>query len=131
MHRSVGAIIKNANNEILLLDRVNYPLGWACPAGHVDKRETPKQALLRETKEETNLDVLEYKLLFHEFVEWNECSAKVMGHDWSLFEVIKWSGDLIKNDRAASKLLWAKPQNFKDYDLEPVWEYWFKKLKVI
>ncbi|MFH1662060.1 MAG: NUDIX hydrolase [Candidatus Falkowbacteria bacterium] len=81
MHKSVGSILKNKENQILMIDRKNFPFGWACPAGHVDKDETAEQALIREVKEETGLNVKKYKLLLHEFVEWNECKSGIKGHD--------------------------------------------------
>ncbi len=52
MHTSVGIIIKNNSDKILMIDRAAYPYGWACPAGHIDARETPSQAAKRETWEE-------------------------------------------------------------------------------
>ena len=76
MHRIVGAIIKQ-NDRILMMDRKNFPYGWACPAGHVEVKENLGQALKREIKEETNIDIIKYKLLIHEFVAWNKC---IIGH---------------------------------------------------
>ncbi len=35
---------------------------WLGVGGHIEKDETPSQALLREVKEETNLDLLRYEL---------------------------------------------------------------------
>ena len=56
MQQIVGAIIKQ-DEKLLMLDRKNFPFGWACPAGHVETGETIEQALVREIKEETNLDI--------------------------------------------------------------------------
>ncbi len=56
MHFSAGAIVKNKKGEILLLDRLNIPLGWACPAGHVDEGESAEKSAIREIKEETGLE---------------------------------------------------------------------------
>ncbi|MCK4540419.1 NUDIX hydrolase [Candidatus Parcubacteria bacterium] len=130
MHKSAGAIIKNKNGEILMQDRAQFPPGWACPAGHIKKGETPEEGLIREVEEETGLIILEYKKIFHEFVEWNECSKGVRGHDWHVFEILKWQGE-VRSSREAKEMKWVKLQELKNLKLEKVWGYWFKKLKII
>ncbi|MGE0268829.1 MAG: NUDIX domain-containing protein [Candidatus Omnitrophota bacterium] len=42
---------------IVLIERSNPPFGWAFPGGFIDPGEEPKQAAVREAKEETNLDL--------------------------------------------------------------------------
>ncbi len=48
---------------IVLIERKNPPLGLAIPGGFVDIGETVEQALVREMKEETSLDVEIVRLL--------------------------------------------------------------------
>ncbi|WP_457642605.1 NUDIX domain-containing protein [Persephonella sp.] len=48
---------------IVLIERKNPPLGLAIPGGFVDIGETVEQAVIREMKEETNLDVEIVRLL--------------------------------------------------------------------
>ncbi len=50
-------IIINVDGKILLIERRNKPYGWALPGGFVDYGETLENAALRETKEETSLQV--------------------------------------------------------------------------
>lgn len=130
MHKSVGAIIKNDKNEILMLDRVNFPFGWACPAGHIDDNETPEAALKREVKEETRLTVKDYKLLFHEYIGWNECKSRVKGHDWYLYEA-RVSDDKFQMGVEAKEMRWVDPKDINKLNLEEIWQHWFKKLKLI
>lgn len=55
----VGAFILNDNNELLLQKRaVPVEKGyWSIPGGRLEMFETLNQAVVRETKEETDLDI--------------------------------------------------------------------------
>ena len=45
------------DNQIVLIERANEPLGTAIPGGFVDMGESLENAAIREAKEETNLDI--------------------------------------------------------------------------
>lgn len=50
-----AAVVININNEILL---INSPKrGWEIPAGRVEEGESLSAAVIRETKEETGIDI--------------------------------------------------------------------------
>lgn len=129
MHSSVGAIIKQ-NDKILMVDRINVPLGWACPAGHIENGETSDQAVIREVKEETNLTIRKYNLLIHEFVESNTCKRGFTGHDWHVYEIIDWRGE-VKLSPEHKAIGWKTIEDIKQLRLEKVWQYFFKKLNII
>ncbi|MEN9327327.1 MAG: hypothetical protein RI947_135 [Candidatus Parcubacteria bacterium] len=60
-----SVILENEKGEILLMLRDNkpnlpFPHHWDIFGGHVEEGETPEQALVREVKEELNLDLKDY-----------------------------------------------------------------------
>jgi len=61
---SSAIILKD--KKILLVKRSDYtptfPNTWACPGGRADNNETPEQAVIRELKEELNLNFKPVKL---------------------------------------------------------------------
>lgn len=128
MHYSVGAVIKKGN-KFLLLDRVNPPFGFAGIAGHINQKEDKTKAIIREIEEESGFMAEDCKLLFGEELDWNWCSRGIKAHYWYLFECSV-SGDLKKRFEAKS-IGWFSPEEMKKLKLEPVWEYWFKKLGVL
>lgn len=60
--KGCSIIFVNEHNEILLLLRddnpnIPYPNMWDLPGGHVEDNETPKQCIVREIKEEMDLNI--------------------------------------------------------------------------
>lgn len=53
---TVDAIIETKGG-IILIRRKNPPFGWAIPGGFVDYGESLEDAVIREAKEETGLDI--------------------------------------------------------------------------
>src|SRR5271155_5788049 len=49
-------IITEIGDKIVLIERRNFPLGWAIPGGFVDFGETVEQAAVREAREEISLE---------------------------------------------------------------------------
>ena len=50
-------VIIELGGRIVLIERKNYPPGWAIPGGFVDIGETVEHAAVREMREETSLEV--------------------------------------------------------------------------
>jgi len=125
-HYSVGIIIEK-DNKILMIDRVNFPYGWACPAGHIDEDETPKEAVLREAKEEIGLKVKNLKFISEEPDLVNECSEGIKYHHFFGF-MGKITGRIIVAKEEAKDWRWVEKENLKTLNLEPIWRWWFKKI---
>jgi 8-oxo-dGTP diphosphatase len=54
---TVDIIIELAGAGVVLIERKNFPHGWALPGGFVDYGERLEAAALREAEEETSLKV--------------------------------------------------------------------------
>jgi len=66
--KGTSIIFVNDKKQVLLLLRDNkpdipYPNMWDIPGGHVEDGETPEQCIVREMKEEIDLDLEEFQLL--------------------------------------------------------------------
>jgi nucleoside triphosphatase len=66
---TVGAFIFNAKGELLLLQSHKWPGHYVIPGGHVELGERLEEALTREAKEETGLDVHSLEFInFQQFI---------------------------------------------------------------
>lgn len=78
MKKIAAIIFENKNGEILLYLRDNkpgipFPQHWDLIGGHVEEGETPEEALVREVKEELDIELKEYR--FFKKYECNEGDA--------------------------------------------------------
>jgi O-acetyl-ADP-ribose deacetylase (regulator of RNase III)/ADP-ribose pyrophosphatase YjhB (NUDIX family) len=56
-------VIIEIGGGVVVIQRSNPPFGWALPGGFVDYGESLEEAVVREAKEETNLDITDIKQL--------------------------------------------------------------------
>jgi putative (di)nucleoside polyphosphate hydrolase len=57
--RGVGVVLVNTAGKVFVAERLNMPGAWQMPQGGIDDGETPRQAALRELKEEIGTDKAE------------------------------------------------------------------------
>jgi ADP-ribose pyrophosphatase YjhB (NUDIX family) len=63
----VGAVVHDAAGRLLLVRRGHDPHrgSWSLPGGRIETGESPEQAVVREVREETGLDVLPERAVGH------------------------------------------------------------------
>ena len=57
-HRSAGGVVIGPTRKVLVVNQHND--SWSLPKGHVDPGETPRQAAVREIREESGVKELEF-----------------------------------------------------------------------
>lgn len=87
----------NRGNEVLVLDKVKK-YGWeglTFPGGHVEKVESITESVIREAKEETNLDIENIKYVG--MISWYDIdnNDRIVGF---LYETDDFSGELVKEN---------------------------------
>lgn len=87
----------NRGNDVLVLDKVKK-YGWeglTFPGGHVEKIESITESVIREAKEETNLDIENIKYVG--MISWYDIdnNDRIIGF---LYETNDFSGELIKEN---------------------------------
>ena len=87
----------NHGNDVLVLDKVKK-YGWeglTFPGGHVEKIESITESVIREAKEETNLDIENIKYVG--MISWYDIDKddRIVGF---LYETDDFSGELIKEN---------------------------------
>lgn len=129
MHYSAGVMV-SCNEKYIMMNRKNPPPGFACPAGHIDEGEDPKNAAIREVYEETGIKLDDAEFILEEEIPWNYCKNASV-HFWYLYRASAASENFIFNKEEEKSLAWYTVEEIKDLNLEPVWKYWFEKLKII
>ena len=66
-----GVLLFNERNELLLV-KPSYKDHWSIPGGVVDRNESPREAGIRETKEEVNIELKDLKFLCVEYTRKNK-----------------------------------------------------------
>ena len=113
--KKVTAAIIEKNGQILITQRPRgdkLGLKWEFPGGKIEQGETPEQCLVREIKEELNLDI---KITGH-FM--NSNYKYETGEIELICYLAEITGGVLRlNFHAAAK--WATKEKLKEYDFAP------------
>ena len=118
------AIIRNEKGEILVTKRAKNPgIGMLdMPGGFIDEMESAEQAVAREVKEETGLELkaIKYILSRPNLYLYSEVLYRTID---LFFECQVDTFNLTREESEISELMWIKPE---DFDLE---EFAFESIK--
>ncbi len=87
---------------------------WEFPGGKVEPGERPEQTLIRELKEELNIDVDEACLAPLTFASHAYEDFHLL---MPLYVCRRWSG--VVRPREGQRLAWVRPNRLKDYKMPP------------
>jgi 8-oxo-dGTP diphosphatase len=124
----VGAVIVHAD-KIVLIKRGNEPSRgkWTIPGGLVELAESPEQAVIRETKEETGLDVENPTLIdVVSNVDLDE-KGRVKYHYVIIDYLVRVKGGSIEAASDAVDLRWVPFDEVESYDLTASFRLFFRQ----
>lgn len=99
-HPTVGALIFNPEGKLLLVQSHKFHGKYVVPGGHVEVGERLVDAVVREAKEETDLDVYDPQLIFfQEFIQ-DESFWQKMHFIFFDFACKTDSSDVVLNEEA-------------------------------
>lgn len=99
--KSAGCIIIN-NDKVLLVQQSSG--NWGFPKGHLEKGESETEAAIRETKEETNLDVKIVDSSARYSIEYN--TDKGTHKEAVYFLATKTSEEIVRQESEINEIKW-------------------------
>jgi ADP-ribose pyrophosphatase YjhB (NUDIX family) len=118
-------VIIEVNEGIVLIKRQNPPYGWAIPGGFVDCGETIEQAVIREAKEETGLDIEDVK----QFHSYSDPKRDPRNHTVSIIFIATASGTPNAGDDAKEAEVFSRDNLPKEiaFDHRQILDDYFEK----
>ncbi|MEK7647115.1 MAG: NUDIX hydrolase [Patescibacteria group bacterium] len=149
---SVGVLIFDKKGRLLLIERANFPYGFAPVAGHLDRLSARERAK-EEAHSEAGLEVVRMSDMLECPLNRNNPCRREGGthHAWHIYKAVEWRG--VPSETAEAKqIIWADRRKLKELadrtnlyakgriaedewranpGLEPVWRDWFVFFKLL
>jgi 8-oxo-dGTP diphosphatase len=124
----VGAVIV-CNGKILLEKRKSEPGRgkWTVPGGLVELGESAEQTVMREVREETNLEVEDPKLIDVVNSITLDENGKIRYHFVIVDYFVKLKGGRLKAADDAAELSWVRFSEVENYDLTRSFREFFQR----
>lgn len=114
---TVGIFIFNQQGKLLLLQSHKWPGAYVVPGGHVELGERLEEAAVRETKEETGLNI--YDLEFINFQEFIYDPAFWKQRHFIFFDFsAKTDSTEVKLNDEAQAYIWIEPKEALNLELD-------------
>lgn len=123
----VACALINEYGKVLINERPvgkDYAGYWEFPGGKVDEGETPEEAIIRELKEEINIDVSGSCLAPLSFTEKQYDNYYVVV---LLYVCRRWNGHIMPMER--QELAWVNPKEIDNFNLLPADKSFFASLR--
>lgn len=121
----VAAIIKNSDNKILIAQRnLKKSQGglWEFPGGKIEPNETKEAAIIREIKEELNMDITCDSYFDEKVYVYPDKTIKLIALNCSMLGT---SYEVLEHEQ----IKWISINEFNDYQFAPADIYFINKLK--
>ncbi len=123
----VACALINEYGNVLINERPvgkDYAGYWEFPGGKVDEGETPEEAIIRELKEEINIDVTGSCLAPLSFTEKQYDNYYVVV---LLYVCRRWNGHVMPMEE--QELAWVNPKEIDNFNLLPADKSFFASLR--
>ncbi|PTX15592.1 NUDIX domain-containing protein [Halanaerobium congolense] len=113
----VGAVIFNPENKVLICRSTKWNSKYIIPGGHIESGEKMEEALVREVKEETGLEIYDIELLSLKESIYDKSFGR-QKHFIFIDYICKTDFCEVKLNDEADVYEWISLKELDDYDLE-------------
>jgi nucleoside triphosphatase len=115
---TVGALIVNEREGVLIVRSSKWSNKFTVPGGHIELGERAEDAIKREVKEETGLDVEPVELLLVQQAIYPENYCKHEHFIFMDYLCRTESSEVMLDGRELQEYVWVKPEKALELDLE-------------
>lgn len=114
---TVGAVILNSEDKVLICKSNKWNKEYVIPGGHIEAGKTMEEALIREVKEETGLDVYQIEIIAINESIYSKSFQNKKHFIFVDFICRSDSNEVILNEEAQS-YQWIDLNQIEEYNLE-------------